>query len=164
MTWSPSFTWLTWSPTAVTTPVDSWPRTDGRFGLGRCSSWSCEWQTPVAKCRTSTWVGPGSGRSMSSTTSGLPASTKIAAGVFMADRYSYDGPASLNAVQRTGGELVLDSLKAAGVDTAFGIISVHNIPIFDAIAREGGVRVVPARTEHGAASMADGFARSSGRL
>lgn len=67
-------------------------------------------------------------------------------------------------MQRTGGELVLDSLKAAGVDTVFGIISVHNIPIFDAIAREGGVRVVPARTEHGAAAMADGFARSSGRL
>src|SRR6266571_4876977 len=73
-------------------------------------------------------------------------------------------PASLASVQRTGGELVLDSLKAAGVDTVFGIISVHNIPIFDAIAREGGVRLVPARTEHGAAAMADGFARSSGKL
>src|SRR3977135_2116783 len=71
---------------------------------------------------------------------------------------------SLGDVQRTGGELVVDSLKAAGVDTVFGIISVHNIPIFDAIAREGGVRVVPARTEHGAAAMADGYARSSGRL
>jgi acetolactate synthase-1/2/3 large subunit len=67
-------------------------------------------------------------------------------------------------VQRTGGELVLDSLRAAGIDTAFGIISVHNIPIFDAIAREGGVRLVPARTEHGATAMADGFARATGRL
>src|SRR5438445_12043683 len=72
--------------------------------------------------------------------------------------------APLGRVERTGGELVLDSLKAAGVDTVFGIISVHNIPIFDAIAREGGVRGVPARTEHGAAAMADGFARASGRL
>jgi acetolactate synthase-1/2/3 large subunit len=70
-------------------------------------------------------------------------------------------------VQRTGGELVLDCLKAAGIDTAFGIISVHNIPIFDAIAREGandGVRLVPARTEHGAAAMADGYARATGRM
>jgi acetolactate synthase-1/2/3 large subunit len=67
-------------------------------------------------------------------------------------------------VQRTGGELILDSLKAAGVDAVFGIISVHNIPIFDAMAREGGVRLVPARTEHGAAAMADGFARATGRL
>jgi acetolactate synthase-1/2/3 large subunit len=65
---------------------------------------------------------------------------------------------------RTGGELVLDSLKAAGIETAFGIISVHNIPIFDAIAREGGMRLVPARTEHGAAAMADGLARSTGRM
>src|SRR2546428_10802328 len=72
--------------------------------------------------------------------------------------------ARLSSVQRTGGELVLDSLKAAGVDTAFGIISVHNIPIFDAMAREAGVRLVPARTEHGAAAMADGFARATGRL
>jgi acetolactate synthase-1/2/3 large subunit len=80
----------------------------------------------------------------------------MAAGVFIA--------ASLASVQRTGGELVLDSLQAAGVDTVFGIISVHNIPIFDAMAREGGVRLVPARTEHGAAAMADGFARATGRL
>jgi acetolactate synthase-1/2/3 large subunit len=80
----------------------------------------------------------------------------MAAGVFIA--------ASLASVQRTGGELVLDSLKAAGVDTAFGIISVHNIPIFDALAREGGVRLIPARSEHGAAAMADGFARATGRL
>src|SRR5579859_2356765 len=65
---------------------------------------------------------------------------------------------------RTGGELIIDSLKAAGVDTLFGIISVHNIPIFDALAREGGLRLVPARTEHGAALMADGFFRATGRL
>ena len=65
---------------------------------------------------------------------------------------------------RTGGELVLDSFKAAGIDTVFGIISVHNIPIFDAMAREGGVRLVPARTEAGAAAMADGYYRSTGRM
>src|SRR6266511_4554236 len=80
----------------------------------------------------------------------------MAAGVFMA--------ASLARVQRTGGELVLDSLKAAGVDTVFGIISVHNIPIFDAIAREGGVRLVPARSEHGATTMADGYCRATGEM
>jgi acetolactate synthase-1/2/3 large subunit len=67
-------------------------------------------------------------------------------------------------VRRTGGEIVLDCLKAAGVETVFGIISVHNIPIFDALAREGGIRLVPTRSEHGAASMADGFSRATGRL
>src|SRR5207247_10819794 len=54
--------------------------------------------------------------------------------------------------------------KAAGVETVFGIISVHNLPIFDALAREGGIRLVPTRSEHGAASMADGFSRATGRL
>ena len=34
----------------------------------------------------------------------------------------------------------------------------------DAIGREGGVRLVTARGEHGAASMADGYARATGRL
>jgi acetolactate synthase-1/2/3 large subunit len=67
-------------------------------------------------------------------------------------------------VLRTGGEIVLDSLKAAGVQTVFGIISVHNIPIFDALSREGGPRLVPTRSEHGAASMADGYARATGQL
>jgi acetolactate synthase-1/2/3 large subunit len=67
-------------------------------------------------------------------------------------------------VQRTGGEIVLDSFKAAGIQVAFGIISVHNIPIFDAIARENGVHVVTSRTEAGAAAMADGYMRATGRL
>jgi len=49
-------------------------------------------------------------------------------------------------VKRTGGELVVDSLKAAGIDTAFGIVSVHNIPIFDAMPRDGAVRLVPTLT------------------
>src|SRR5712692_7737332 len=99
---------------------------------------------------------------MSSMTIGLPASTKMAAGVFMVPLSSRH--VSLSGVERTGGELIVDSLKAAGVDTLFGIISVHNIPIFDALAREGGIRLVPARTEHGAAAMADGFGRTTGRL
>ena len=67
-------------------------------------------------------------------------------------------------VERTGGELVIEAFRAAGVDTAFGIVSVHNVPIFDAMAREPRVRLVPTRTEHGAAGMADGYARATGKL
>lgn len=66
--------------------------------------------------------------------------------------------------QMTGGELVLKTLTAAGVDTVFGIVSVHNVPIYDAIHRLGGVRVVPTRHEQGALSMADGYARATGKL
>ncbi len=66
--------------------------------------------------------------------------------------------------QETGGELIVRALKAAGVDTVFGIISIHNIPIYDAIARHGGIRAIPARSEPGAVNMADGYARSTGKL
>ena len=65
---------------------------------------------------------------------------------------------------KTGGDLVLETLKAAGVDTVFGIISVHNIPIYDAIARGGGVRPIMVRHEQGAVGMADGYARATGKL
>ena len=81
-----------------------------------------------------------------------------------ATRAVWFGSAPTLAPVRTGGELVLDSLKAAGIEVVFGVISVHNIPIVDAIGREGGVRLVTARGEHGAASMADGYARATGRL
>ncbi|MBA2450832.1 MAG: hypothetical protein H0V51_22695, partial [Chloroflexi bacterium] len=64
----------------------------------------------------------------------------------------------------TGGELVVKTLAAAGVDTAFGIVSVHNLPIYDAMNRLGGVRPVPVRHEQAALLMADGYARVTGRL
>ena len=64
----------------------------------------------------------------------------------------------------SGGELVVETLKAAGVDTVFGIVSVHNIPIYDAIERLGGIRPVPVRQEQAAVLAADGYARATGRL
>ena len=64
----------------------------------------------------------------------------------------------------TVGDLVAEFLQAAGVTTAFGIVSVHNIPVLDAIGRRNAVRFVPARGEMGAGHMADAFARVSGGL
>ena len=64
----------------------------------------------------------------------------------------------------TGGELVVKTLAAAGVDKVFGIVSVHNIPIYDAMYRLGGIRPIPVRHEQAALLMADGYARASGRL
>ena len=64
----------------------------------------------------------------------------------------------------TGGELVVKTLAAAGVETVFGIVSVHNIPIYDAMRRLGGIRPVPVRQEQAALLMADGYARATGRL
>jgi len=65
---------------------------------------------------------------------------------------------------KSGGDLVVETLKAAGVDTVFGIISVHNIPIYDAIARQGGITPIMVRHEQGAVGMADGYARATGKL
>ncbi|HEX2915638.1 MAG TPA: thiamine pyrophosphate-binding protein [Chloroflexia bacterium] len=64
----------------------------------------------------------------------------------------------------TGGEQIVATLKAAGVEVVFGIISIHNIPIYDAISRMGGIRVIPTRSEPGAVNMADGYARATGKL
>ena len=48
--------------------------------------------------------------------------------------------------------------------TVFGVISIHNMPILDAIARQGRIRFVPARGEAGAMNMADAYARVSRSL
>ena len=64
----------------------------------------------------------------------------------------------------TVGDAVVAELARAGVDTVFGIISIHNIPIYDALSRHGGFRVVKPRGESGAVNMADAYARVGGRL
>jgi len=64
----------------------------------------------------------------------------------------------------TGGEAVYETLRSLGVDTVFGIVSVHNIPIYDAILRGGAIRTISVRHEQGALHAADGYARASGRL
>ena len=64
----------------------------------------------------------------------------------------------------TVGELIAAFLEQCGVRTAFGVISIHNMPILDAIGRRGNIRYVGARGEAGAVNMADGLARVSGGL
>jgi acetolactate synthase I/II/III large subunit len=69
--------------------------------------------------------------------------------------------------QSTGlntGEIVARFLQAQGVRLAFGVISIHNMPMLDAFHRLGEIRFVPARGEAGAANMADAAARVSGTL
>lgn len=62
------------------------------------------------------------------------------------------------------GDLVAEFLQRCGVDTVFGIVSIHNIPMLDAIGRSNAIRFVSARGETGAAHMADGYARAAGKL
>jgi len=62
----------------------------------------------------------------------------------------------------TVGELAARFVEACGTRAAFGVISIHNMPILDAFHRRGRVRFVSARGEAGACNMADAYARVSG--
>lgn len=57
------------------------------------------------------------------------------------------------------GDLIAHWLAEIGVKTVFGVISIHNMPILDAIHRQGRIRFVSARGEAGAMNMADAYAR-----
>jgi acetolactate synthase-1/2/3 large subunit len=66
--------------------------------------------------------------------------------------------------ERSGGDAIVSMLEALGVRHVFGIVSVHNLPIFDAIARERRIELVPVRHEQGGVHAADGYARATGSL
>ncbi len=63
----------------------------------------------------------------------------------------------------TGGQAVVESLKRQGVDTVFGIISVHTLDLYDALFdHQDSLRFIGARNELGCGFMADGYARATG--
>lgn len=74
----------------------------------------------------------------------------------------------------TVGEIVARFLEHCGVRAAFGVISIHNMPILDAFGRRAAaaasagrpapIRFVPARSEPGAVNMADAYARVAERI
>jgi acetolactate synthase-1/2/3 large subunit len=65
---------------------------------------------------------------------------------------------------RTGGEALVDSLIAHGVDTVFGLPGAQTYGLFDALHRaQPQVRTVGARHEQACSYMAFGYARSTGR-
>ena len=64
----------------------------------------------------------------------------------------------------TVGHAIAEFLERCGVRCAFGVISIHNMPILDAIAQRGAIRFVSARGEAGATSMADACARTTHTL
>ena len=67
-------------------------------------------------------------------------------------------------VQLKGGQALVESLRAHGVDTVFGIISTHMMEVYDALFdHQDAIRFISARHEHAAGFMADGYARVTGR-
>ncbi len=73
-------------------------------------------------------------------------------------------PATRSLSEEPVGDAIARALADIGVTTAFGVISIHNMPILDAIARQGRIRFIPARGEAGAMNMADAYARVSRKL
>ncbi|MCR1785710.1 thiamine pyrophosphate-binding protein [Nocardioides carbamazepini] len=68
----------------------------------------------------------------------------------------------MTSPDRTGGDLLVDLLRRHDVDTVFGIVSVHNLPLVEAVARD--LRFVPVRHEASAVNAADGYGRARGGL
>ena len=64
-------------------------------------------------------------------------------------------------MSETGADLAYRALRALDVEHVFGIVSVHNIPIYDAILRNGGITPIDMRHEQAAVHAADGYARAA---
>lgn len=62
----------------------------------------------------------------------------------------------------TGGDLLVAVLRELGIDTVFGIVSVHNLPLVEAVDRD--LRFVPVRHEATAVNAADAYGRARGSL
>ncbi|MEV6120581.1 thiamine pyrophosphate-binding protein [Streptomyces sp. NPDC052077] len=64
--------------------------------------------------------------------------------------------------QGDGGELLVTVLREQGAEVVFGVVSVHNLPLVEAVS--GALRFVPVRHEAAAVNAADAYARVSGGL
>src|SRR6202000_303325 len=73
-----------------------------------------------------------------------------------------DSPSS-NTTRLTGSEIVWATLVGEGVSDVFGYPGGAILPIYDAM-RKFPIRHILVRHEQGAAHMADGYARASGRV
>ncbi len=65
-------------------------------------------------------------------------------------------------MQKTGAQILVDSLLAEGVDTIFGYPGGVVLPIYD-VLYDSELRHILTRHEQGAAHAADGYARASGK-
>ncbi|MDT7600017.1 MAG: acetolactate synthase large subunit, partial [Pseudonocardiales bacterium] len=62
--------------------------------------------------------------------------------------------------QRIGGDLVVETLRALGADTVFGLPGQHALGLFEALRRAPDIRLVSSRVENNLAFAADGHARA----
>ena len=67
-------------------------------------------------------------------------------------------------MQLTGAEIIVRALADLGVEVVFGYPGGAVLPIYDAIFRQNRVRHILVRHEQAAVHMAEGYARSTGRV
>lgn len=60
----------------------------------------------------------------------------------------------------TGGDVLVEVMRRHGITHAFGVISIHNLPLVEAVSRE--LTFVEVRHEAAAVNAADAFARVTG--
>ncbi|GAA3531559.1 thiamine pyrophosphate-binding protein [Amycolatopsis ultiminotia] len=61
---------------------------------------------------------------------------------------------------RIGGDVVVETLRALGADTVFGLPGQHALGLFEALRRTDSLRLVTSRVENNLAFAADGHARA----
>ncbi|WP_273484618.1 biosynthetic-type acetolactate synthase large subunit [Desulforamulus ruminis] len=66
-------------------------------------------------------------------------------------------------MKMSGAQILIDSLKEAGVETIFGYPGGQALPIYDALY-DSDLQHILVRHEQGAAHAADGYARASGKV
>src|SRR5439155_8796823 len=64
----------------------------------------------------------------------------------------------------TGGQLLVECLVRRGVEVVFGIPGAHTMAIYDALYRHPKIKHILVRHEQSAALMADGYARTTGKV
>ena len=65
--------------------------------------------------------------------------------------------------EMSGAECIVEALKREGVETIFGVIGGATMPIYDVLF-DSDIKHILTRHEQGAAHMADGYARASGKV
>ena len=74
-----------------------------------------------------------------------------------------DTPPWMKRVRGTGGKLLIEQLKQAGVQHIFVGCSAAGVSIFDALVDEPDFHIIQAIQEGAVAAMADGYAKASGK-
>jgi acetolactate synthase-1/2/3 large subunit len=71
--------------------------------------------------------------------------------------------AAATPIERTGAQIIVDTLVELGADTVFGYLGGVVLPLFDKLY-DAPIRVIVPRHEQGGCHMADGYARASGKV